>query len=325
MHTTKNGRSLATIAGRVVPSRLQLYRDLVAERTRAARPLRLVQYVALYATTHEIEIETARQYRISAEQLERWAAGPVYLQDLTELLLSAFLRDYGQRVRPATVRSKRTQLVALWRAAADEYLCDPPTRRVRSAKVPWEPREAWTIDEVRRLVRAASWLPRNHSCGMPRAEWFNLAIRVAWDSGLRWGDLVRLRVADVHDDLVVVPQSKTSRPACGRLTASTLEILRDTLRRHPRPLVTPWTASHETFTDQVRRLVAKAGIRPGTWKWLRRGGATDVEIQAPGKGMAARHLGHAPGSRIAEINYLDHVQIAAAVPMVSPREIGGVA
>jgi integrase len=327
MQSSGSCNAIATpaIAGEITTSRVQYYKNLAAERTRAARPLRLVEYVAVYATTHEIEVETARQYRMSAEKLERWAGGPVYLTDLTELLVSAFLREYGETVKPSTARSKRTQLMALWRSAADEYLCEPPTRRVRSARVPWEPREAWTIDEVRELVRAASWLPRNHSCGMRRAEWFDLAIRIAWDSGLRWGDQVRLRVADVHGDLVVVPQSKTSRPVCGRLTASTLAILRDTLRRHPRALVTPWTKSHETFNDQVRRLVAKAGIRPGTWKWLRRGGATDVEIQAPGKGMAARHLGHAPGSRIAEINYLDHVQIAAAVPMVSPREIGGVA
>jgi hypothetical protein len=48
-------------------------------------------------------------------------------------------------------------------------------------------------------------------------------------------------------------------------------------------------------------------------------------IGGPGEDMAAGRRRKAPGSRIAEINYLDHVQIAAAVPMVSPREIGGVA
>lgn len=46
---------------------------------------------------------------------------------------------------------------------------------------------------------------------------------------------------------------------------------------------------------------------------------------ALGKGMAAGHLRHAPGSQIAEINYLDHAHVDAATPIVSPREIGGVA
>lgn len=319
------GGIITTITGTVVPERVHHFRALVAQRTRAAVAMRLVEYVEVYATTHEIERETIRQYRITTERLEEWAGGPVLLTDLNELLVSAFLRDYSAGVKPSTVRSKRTQLMALWRSAADEYLCEPPTRRVRSAKVPWESREAWTLDEVRRLVQAASWLPRKMRNGMPRCEWFDLAIRIAWDAGLRWGDQIVLTTAEIHGNMVVVGQSKTRRPVCGRLSPSTLAILDDSLRRFPRKYVTPWTASHETFNAQVRRLVAKAGVRPGTWKWLRRGGATDVEIQEPGKGLAARHLGHAPGSKIAEINYLDHGQIAKHVPVVAPREIGDVA
>lgn len=314
--------AVPAVTGEIVAAPVQHYRMEVERRARAAVRMRLVDYVEVYSTTHEIERETARQYRICAERLEVWAGQAVMLDDLNELLLSAFLRDYGRGARPATVRSKRTMLIALWRAAADEYLCDPPLRRVRTTRVPWTPREAWTIDEVNRLVREASWLPRRTPVGMPRSEWFDLAIRVAWDSGLRWGDQIRLRVADIHDGVIVVGQNKTKRPVCGRLQPSTLSLLRASLARWPRDHVTPWHASHETFNDQVRRLVAKAGIRPGTWKWLRRGSATDVEIQAPGKGMASRHLGHAPGSRVAEINYLDPVVIAASVPVVSPRELG---
>jgi len=308
-------------AGELVPGPVEFYRDLIDQRRRAVQPMGLVAFVEVYATTHDIEPETIRQYRMTAERLERWAGREVLLTELTELLVSAWLRDYGHDVKPATVRSKRTQLLALWRAAADEYLCDPPTRRVRSAKVPWEPREAWTLEEVRQLVRAASWLPRRNRDGMPRAEWFDLAIRIAWDTGLRWGDQIRLRRQHIHGNVVVVSQSKTRRPQCGRLTPSTLERIAASLERYPREFITPWRWSHETFNAQVRRLVAKADIRPGTWRWLRRGGATDVEIQEPGRGRAARHLGHAPGSKIAEINYLDHAQLAQHIEVLAPREL----
>jgi integrase len=313
--------AIAIRDSRPAVGQVEFYRQLVATRTQSARPMRVVDYVRVYATTHQLEAETIRQYVMTAERLEEWAGGVVMLTDLNELLLSAWLRDYAATVKPATVRAKRTQLMALWRSAADEYLCDPPTRRVRSARVPWEPRRAWTIDEVNAMVRAAAGLRRSPAGGMPRAEWFDLAIRVAWDSGLRWGDLIRLRTADVHGNVVVVSQHKTRRPVCGRLSPSTVAILEDSLRRYPRDLVAPWAASHETFNSQVRRLVARAGIRPGTWKWLRRGSATDVEIQAPGQGLAARHLGHAPGSRVAEIHYLDPAVVAAHTPIVSPREL----
>lgn len=301
---------------------VEVCRQLVARRTSAAQPMSVSEYVALYATTREIDPDTVAQYQITAGRLEAWAGGPVMLADLSELLLSAWLRDYaGSGVKPATVRAKRTQLLALWRAAADEYLCDPPTRRVRTARVPWEPRDCWSIDEVNALVRAAAGLRRSPGGAMPRSEWFDLAIRVAWDTGLRWGDQMRLRVDDIHGNTVIVSQRKTRRPVCGRLSPSTLAILRESLRRFPRDLVTPWPASRETFGAQVRRLVARAGIRRGTWRWLRRGSATDVEIQEPGKGFAARHLGHAPGSRIAELHYINPVIVAAHTPIVSPREL----
>jgi len=314
---------------RVIPHQaagrpVRFYADLVADRIRQTTAMRLVEFVDVYATTRELEVETIRQYRMSAERLERWAGEAVYLHDLNEMLVSAFLRDYGATARPSTVRGKRTQIMALWRAAADEYLCDPPTRRVRSARVAWEPRDSWSVDEVRELLRAASRLPRTFRTGIPRAVWFDLAIRVAWDSGLRWGDQMGLSRDDLHGDVLIVAQHKTRRPVCGRLSASTMTALAESLERYPRDRLTPWVGSHETFNAQVRRLVAKAGVRPGTWKWLRRGSATDVEIQQPGRGMAARHLGHAPGSRVAEINYISPAAVAASVPIVSPRELGGV-
>ncbi len=98
-----------------------------------------------------------------------------------------------------------------------------------------------------------------------------------------------------------------------------MEALRASLVRCPRELVTPWLGSHETFSDQVRTLVRRAGVRPGTWKWVRRTSATDVEIQEPG--AAPRHLGHAPGSKVAYASYVDPAQVAAARRGVSPRPL----
>lgn len=317
----ESSMAVLAVPGVVTTSKVEQFREVVSQRMKRAVPMRLVEYVVVYATTHEIDVETARQYRMSAKKLEEWAGGHVYLHDLSELFVSAFLRDYSQLVKPGTVRSKRTQLMALWRSAADEYLCEPPTRRVRSVRVPWVSREAWTVEEVRKLVRAASWLPRKTKEGIPRSEWFDLAIRIAWDTGLRWGDMIRLRRENIIGNLVVVGQSKTRRPQCGRLSLSTLVALEESFARHPRFMPVSWNRSHVTFTKQVRLLVEKARIRPGTWKWIRRGGATNVEIQRPGSGMASRHLGHAPGSKIAEIHYLDHAQIAANVPIVSPTEL----
>jgi len=266
-------------------------------------PSTVGEYARDYGLIHAVRPNTLHQYRIVADLFERWAGGPVRLVDLDERSVSAWLRDLGQTHAPATCRSKRVGLLALWRAAAEEGLCDPPARRVRSVPVPIVTVEAWDADEVRRLLATVRTLRGRHPCGLSRPEWWDLAIRVAWDTGLRRGDQFRLAVASVQPDGTGWwTQSKTGRPVAFRLADGTLGMLRASLERAPRKLVCPWEASLEGFASQFRRIVRIAGVRPGTWKWLRRGSASDVEAQVPGEGAA--QVGHAPGSRVAAIHYL---------------------
>lgn len=284
--------------------------------------MRLIDYLNHYAATRPVRAGTLRQYGIAVQLLERHAGGPVLLDELEGDMVPRWLRALAETRKPATVRGKRAAILALWRAAADDGLVDLPRRRVRLAPVPWTPPTAWTIAEVRQLVRAARGLQRRHPCGLRRSEWWPLAIRLAWDTGLRWGDLVRLRFADLEGDLVQVVQSKTGRPHLARLRPSTVAALDASRVACPRELVVPWPASHQTFARQVRRLVEAAGIRAGTWKWIRRGGASDVEAQEPERGHASRHLGHRAGATVAALHYVDPRVVAATVPIVQPRDLG---
>lgn len=272
---------------------------------RASAPATLGAYVADYGLFHDCKPETLRQCAISVALFERWAGGPVPLEQMDAASVSAWVRDYAASgVAPNTVRSKRNHVCIMWRAAADDGLCDLPTRRVRPVRCPWKPPVAWTREEVDQLLVACQRLQRWHPCGIRRSAWWDLAIRVAWDAGLRWEDQVRrLRLEQVRPDgTIAFGQSKTGNVVVPRLSAETLAALTASLVGRPRDLVTPWTASHETFTAQFKRIVRLAGIRAGTWKWLRRASATDVELQQAGGG--ASHLGHAPGSRVAELSYL---------------------
>ena len=285
-------------------------------------PSTLGAYVADYGLWHDCRPETLRQYAISVALFERWAGGPVPLEQLDAASVSAWIRDYAASgVAPNTVRSKRNHIVIMWRAAADDGLCELPTRRVRPVRVPLVPPVAWTLEEVQRLLAACQRLQRWHPCGLRRSQWWSLAISVAWDAGLRWEDQVRrLRVDQVRPDgTIAFGQSKTGRVVVPHLSASTMEALTASLRAAPRELVTPWGASHETFTAQFRRLVGLAGIRPGTWKWLRRSSATDCELQQ--EGAATEHLGHRPGSPIARISYIDPAIVGAARKRVCPRPL----
>ena len=285
---------------------------------RRAGPATLGEYVRQsYSLLRDVRPGSLRQLVISADLLERWAGGPVRLDQLNEQTVSAWLRDYSATVRPATVRAKKAAILALWRAAADEGLAeDPVARRVRRVRVPERVVQAWTKEEVERLLKAAATLPRRHRCGLRRSAWWDLAIRVAWDTGLRWGDLVALRADALGPDgNGVVVQSKTGRAITVRLSQGTLEALRASLAACPRDLVCPWPASGETFRAQVHRLVARAGIRAGTWKWIRRGSGTDVELQAEGAGH--RHLGNTPA--VFRASYEDPAIVGRRTPR--PREL----
>lgn len=286
-----------------------------------ARTRTLRDYLREYGLTREIRPETLRQYEISVDLFDRWRASrglpPASLDQLEELEVSAWLRDYAATVAPATVRAKKQAIMSLWRSAADDRLArDPVSRRVRRTSIPAQPVEAWTRDEVEQLLVAAATLPRWHRCGLRRSVFFDLAIRVAWDSGLRWGDLVALPVSAVRPDgWTSVTQSKTGKISTFRLSESTMEALRASLAAVPRPLVCPWPSSHETFTTQVRTLVRRAGIRPGTWKWIRRASGTDVELQEEGAGH--KHLGNT--RKIFEAHYADASQLHRRPP--APREL----
>lgn len=279
----------------------------------------LARYLSdVYCVTREIGDETIRQYRIAVTLFERWRGSAAALTDLDAVEVSAWLRDLAGTRAPATVRAKRVQLMSLWRAAADDGFCPMPTRRVRSVRVPASDPVAWTHAEVCHLLAACSRLKRRHRCGLRRSVWWDLAIRVAWDTGLRWGDMVNLRVDQVSQDgLVSVRQSKVRRSIVCQLTPSTMASAASSLQSCPRALLVPWAGSHETFCRQLRHLVRLACIRDGSWKWIRRGSATDVELAE--RGAATAHLGHAPGSRIAAANYLDPAILG--VRQVRPREL----
>ena len=281
-------------------------------------PETLQEFLEEYATTREVDGETVRQYAISVRKLEQWAGHAFRLAELDELTISTWLRDYSRTVAPSTTRSKRTQILSLWRAAADDGYVERPRKRIRTARCVVDAPTAWTIDEVAQLRAACRTLKRPHRCGLPRSMWWELAVLVAWDTGLRWGDLVKLRVAAIppHGIFTIV-QHKTRRVALCRLEPGTMRLLSRSLELCPRELVLPWPASGETFRVQARRLVARAGIRKGTWKWLRRSSGTDVEIQQ--FGAAPRQLGHGPGSRVAYVSYVDPVIVAQHGNHVWPR------
>jgi integrase len=281
----------------------------------------IAEFVDEYDLERGLVKEAARQYRYAAKSICDWAGRNVCVHELDADTFNRWIRDISESdLAPSTVANRRRHLLALWRAAADQNLSEEPprSRRLRPVKIPYEPPRAWTVDEVRSLLHVCEKLRRTRKGKMPRSVLWTLAVRVAWESGMRLTDVLRLKVNEVQPDgVTVVGQSKTRRPVVFRLSQNTMAILGESLVTHPRSFVVPWASTKESFRRQFSLIVKRAGVRKGSWKWIRRASATDVEKSCPGAG--ATHLGHAHGSGIAVKHYIDPYILGA--PSVKPTSL----
>jgi integrase len=204
---------------------------------------------------------------------------------------------------PFTVRSYRSDVLSLWNAAADhDLVAYPRMRRIRRAKCPQQVIECFSVDEVKALLAALPTVSGGHplSNGVDRAVFWNAIIRLAWDTGLRRGDCWEFRKSWIRPDGTArVTQRKTRQVVTVRLHKSTVEAL-DAI---PFDKATHWpgkVSNSSRFCSQFRCLLRRAGIRHGSFKWLRRASGSYVDAELPGAGY--KHLGQS-GQQVFKQHY----------------------
>jgi integrase len=127
-------------------------------------------------------------------------------------------------------------------------------------------------------------------------------------TGLRLADLISLPATAVQGQMMVV-QHKTGRFVAVSVRPATLAAIDQTLADEPREMIWTLWCGRQTFYERFKEIVVAAAIRPGTFRWLRRTAATQVEIVAPGR--ATELLGHQSRSTT-ESWYLDRSQLGTA-------------
>ena len=200
-----------------------------------------------------------------------------------------------ERYSPKTAREFRGDLLAVWRYAADRDLCQYPAR-IRVVHLSRPIPVAWTLDEVRRMLSICPLVKHG--------DYLALLLTVAYETGLRRGDLLSLDARQIAPDGTVRSlQHKTSIGHACQLRADTAERLR--LRGNLKPPV--GVRRIYRLLEQVRE---RANVSSGAMQQMRRTGATQVEIQQPG--AAQRFLGHeTPG--LAYRYYVDWSQVQRPV------------
>lgn len=280
--------------------------------------MRLTQYLAeRYELKRNIREPTAKGYRYTVQSLCRYAGGDLDLGDLNPDLVNGWLRSVAGGVSPTTLGFFRRHLLILWRSAAEDELCQPPAAwRIRKVKTPPRIPEAWTVDEVRLLAHWAKRLEGDYpALNVRRSYFWQLAIRFAWDEGLRWGDLLNqppnlFRKGQLRATLI---QSKTGMPVIVGCHESTWSF-RAAVTNWPR--LVWWPHCQRYFATEFASIVKLAKLR-GSFIKIRKSSGSDVEKNCPGFG--SMHLGHSLGPRVSIAYYFDPRIVTVDKPL--PTEL----
>jgi integrase len=116
----------------------------------------LNEIITAYALMRSLSRGAAYLLRWSVASFAKHLGHEPTIADLCEDAVSQWLA--GLQAAPATRAEHRTHLLTVWRYAAGQGLCRPPGD-VRREKIPEPQREAWTLDEVGRLMAACDRLP----------------------------------------------------------------------------------------------------------------------------------------------------------------------
>lgn len=224
-----------------------------------------------------LEKDNTEQYNAQLihrmRDLELYCGRELSVSDFSANLLNSWLGNVlkMQKLSRHTVVGYRRAAITLWMYAADLELCDyPTTRRIFIPKVKHAAPVAFTIAEVSRLIESASAERGSLSNDIQRKYYWPAAIRIAYDTGLRRGDIWRLPYSIIDGKPFAIIENKTHLCQTRRISEQACELLVKSGRRN---IALPWPGGDRngrTFGSQFERIRKRAGIESGTFKRLRR-------------------------------------------------------
>lgn len=236
-------------------------------------PAALIEAAAAYTLAHPSCPHYAQQIRSRTAMFSAWLGDREPSSRLFNEYI-ALIESSGRQ--PETVRGHRTAILAVLRFAG--WIPDAPLRlvRLRDRQI-----DCYTLEELRTLIKTASKMAGVLSSGLPLCRFWPLAIRAGYSTGLRYGDLLRVPAREIADDgIASISQSKTGRLVSVRFPREAMV----EIRRHGAAMAVPWPYCGNHFRNEFRAIVIAAGVRRGSWKWLRRSAGTYMEQAKPGFG-----------------------------------------
>jgi len=248
-------------------------------------------------------------YEITLRHFNKFLARRATLDDLAdETTLAAYLQQRLTNVVAPTAAKCRCNLMAMANFAFKKGHI-PTCPEVQPIVIPEITPEAWTLDELRRLLDACRVMPGKMD-GLPSGDWWYALHLFALDTGERTEATLSLRwswVDRLHGWVNVPAMVRKGRrkPMRYKLRSETLAAL-VSLSRPNREHVfwTPAVTSTATFYGRYDQLLSRAGLPKGRRFKLQRMRRTFASLVERSGGDATRALAHS-SRRITERSYLD--------------------
>lgn len=252
----------------------------------------LVAYTDRYLLARDVSEDYAATLRARVARFCEWCGADISIDSLSPELVNEWLADLEKSgMNKWTLGGYRRNLLAVWNHAYLSGDNDNAPNRLRKVKTPRLIIEAYTHEELRKLLVAAGKLKVLHADDNKASDFWQAAIHVAYSCGARRGDVLKLewRYVTPSGRLTFV-QNKTQY-------TNTVQLSKEALY-HAGKLTTtgavlPWPYERNWFGVCFQRLKKAAGITRGSWKWIRRSAASYADSVSPGAG--ARLLGHRDG------------------------------
>ncbi len=197
----------------------------------------------------------------------------------------AHLKELGKR--PDTIAGYRRALLVIWNEAYQSRDNDNAPLRVRKIKTPRDSIEALPQADIRKLLAHTATISGYFPNGVKRSVFWAGAINSAYSTGLRRGDLLRVKRAAIgQGGIARVMQNKTGHPVTVRFSPEAMAAIE---QMAVDDFALPWPYHENALSRQFRKLAKAAGVR-GQFRWLRRSAASYAERECKGDGK--RVLGH---------------------------------
>jgi len=227
---------------------------------------------------------------------------PAMVSDLTDETIAGFLAWYSsQRLYrwskrmpvPRTVNKLRDQLLALAKLAQQKGLLrEVPD--VRSLPEYHHTPEAYNPADINALLVACRALPHSY-CGIPAGLYWQAAILVSYDTGIRSGTLWQLQLTDVSlssRSIRFRAETQKNRQAqILRIHSQTVAAIHKIWQPEREPLF-PWAAHPQTRINHYRKILIAAGLPTGRMEMMHKLRRTTATLMHNAGGDATQQLGH---------------------------------